>query len=435
MSLMGASLAMNSEQQFLIRNRTYTAGDPRVQVALAEIYGSAERPRCLCVAGGIDMYVAKLDQYVIKRMPDSGCRHHPSCPSFEPEPGSSGLAELLGDAVVERSPEVIEVYLDFPLSRVSGRPAPCTSAEFVGDVLASRRRISLRALVHLLWERAGFHRWAPAMHGKRSWLVLRHHLLHAASDLRAKGAPLRDCLFLPEAFKQEQQALHSERCRTHLAQLHQVDDDNRFRMMVLIGEFREVESTGYGRRVWIKHLPECPLLIDEKTWARAERVYAPQFEARSAEGRRGLRLVMVALIYARREGVYQIDTLSCMLTTDQWIPVDGVDEYALVQQLTERGRRFLKPLRYDAKSTAVYPNVLLLDTGPFPTKMHVISVFADPKNRAAIERAIKEAQSPTWAWTTSDPMPAFPPLNAVTAARATATTKRRVSVPVVFSSE
>ena len=43
MSLMGASLAMNSEQQFLIRNRTYTAGDPRVQVALAELYGSAVR--------------------------------------------------------------------------------------------------------------------------------------------------------------------------------------------------------------------------------------------------------------------------------------------------------------------------------------------------------------------------------------------------------
>ena len=33
--------------------------------------------------------------------------------------------------------------------------------------------------------------------------------------------------------------------------------------------------------------------------------------------------MMAAPIYAKREHVYQVDTLSMMLTTDSWIPLEG----------------------------------------------------------------------------------------------------------------
>jgi hypothetical protein len=39
----------------------------------------------MCVPGGVEMYVAKHAEFVIKRMPDTGGRHHVACPSFEPE--------------------------------------------------------------------------------------------------------------------------------------------------------------------------------------------------------------------------------------------------------------------------------------------------------------------------------------------------------------
>ena len=79
--------------RFAIDGRVIGADDVQLQDALARVYQSPARPRCLCVPGGVEMYVARHRQYVIKRMPDTGDRHHPGCPSFDPDAGA--LAELL----------------------------------------------------------------------------------------------------------------------------------------------------------------------------------------------------------------------------------------------------------------------------------------------------------------------------------------------------
>jgi hypothetical protein len=68
------------------------------------------------------MYIARYHQFCVKRLPDAGHRHHPSCPSYEQPPGQSGLGEVLGDAVIECGPDRVEVRLDFPLTRRPGRP-------------------------------------------------------------------------------------------------------------------------------------------------------------------------------------------------------------------------------------------------------------------------------------------------------------------------
>ena len=73
--------------RYFIKGRTYPAADPGLQDALAQVYGSPERPRCLCVSGGIEMYIARHAEYIVKRMPDTGNLHHSTCPSFEPERG------------------------------------------------------------------------------------------------------------------------------------------------------------------------------------------------------------------------------------------------------------------------------------------------------------------------------------------------------------
>jgi hypothetical protein len=41
--------------------------------------------------------------------------------------------------------------------------------------------MSLRALLHFLYERAGFNRWYPAMEGRRNQGVLHKYLCEAAS--------------------------------------------------------------------------------------------------------------------------------------------------------------------------------------------------------------------------------------------------------------
>ncbi len=142
-------------QRFTIKGQVVDADDPRLQNALAGIYDTPERPRCLCVPGGIEMYVARHRQFVVKRMPDSGSAHHPGCPSYEPEVQQSGLGELVGEAILELEPGRVELRVDFPWTRRMGHGVPGGEPQAVSEVEVPGRRMSLRALMHFLFERAG----------------------------------------------------------------------------------------------------------------------------------------------------------------------------------------------------------------------------------------------------------------------------------------
>lgn len=96
-----------------------------------------------------------------------------------------------------------------------------------------------------------------------------------------------------------------------------------------------------------------------------------------------------------------------MLVSEHWIPVEGVHELPLINALVAQGRRFVKPLRYDARSVAGFPNALLLDVGPVPVQLHVLSPFLDAKERAAKEKAIVRGEKMAWVWSTDQPMPSL----------------------------
>jgi hypothetical protein len=96
-----------------------------------------------------------------------------------------------------------------------------------------------------------------------------------------------------------------------------------------------------------------------------------------------------------------------MLTSEQWIPIEGVYELRLIDALVAQQRRFVKPLRYDARSAAPFPNALLLDTGSSPMPLHVLSVFMNPKERAVKEKVIERVREMAWIWSTDQAMPSF----------------------------
>src|SRR6266403_3705244 len=221
------------EQRFSIEGRTYTSRDPSLQDALARVYDGPERPRCTCQRGGIEMYVAKHRLYVVKRMPDTGHQHHVTCVSYEPELGQSGLGELIGEAIIERSPELIELCVDFPLSRVPGRTTVRGAAQELADINAPRHRMSLRAVMHFLFERAGFNRWYPAMEGKRTQAVLHKHLLEAADGIQTKGVTLLERLYVPEQFHEEHKREIAERRRHKLSVLQSPADNVQFKMALV----------------------------------------------------------------------------------------------------------------------------------------------------------------------------------------------------------
>ena len=337
-------------QRFAIGGRLVDADDPQLQDLLAQAYEAPGRPRCLCVAGGVEMYVAFHRHFQIKRMPETGDRHHPACPSYEPGPAMSGLGELVGEAVVQLDPARVELHVDFAWARVPGRPGVSREPAEPSEVGRTRRRMSLRALMHFLFERAGFNRWSPAMAGKRNQAVLHKYLMQAAEAMQVKGEPLSNRLYVPDA----------------------------------------------------------PLLADARTWARVQRGFAPLFEALDSDGGRGLRLMLAALIRARREHTYEIDLASLMLTSEEWIPLEGVHEAPLVRALVSQGRRFVKPMRYDARSVAGFANAILLDVGAEPVDLHVVSSFMGEAEQGAKRRAFESARARSWLWLPGEAMPVLP---------------------------
>jgi hypothetical protein len=398
---------MAEGQRFSFGGRVIDAGDPRLQELLAGIRESSTRLRCMCVPDGVEMYVAFHRQYLVKRMPDSGPRHHPTCPSFEPGPASSGLGELMGDAVVRLDGERFELHVGFAWSRSTKRTGAHGEAADVAEVGRPKRRMSLRALTHFLFERAGLNRWAPAMAGKRGQGVLHRHLMLAAEDIRVKGEALAERLYVPEPFREERKAELADRRRARLAILQARDESHP--MALVIGEFKTSEPSVAGRRIWVRHMPDAPLLAEPQTWRRIERGFSSLFEARDADGGQGLRLLLAALIRARREDTYEIELASLMLASETWIPLEGVHEAPLVRALVEQGRRFVKPLRYDARSASAFANVLLLDAGAQPVPLHVVSPFMKASDRILKDRTLEGADGAgAWVWSLEEPLPALP---------------------------
>lgn len=394
-------------QRYAIGGRVVDAEDPELQRLLAQAHEAPARPRCLCVSGGVEMYVALHRQYLVKRMPDTGHLHHPGCPSYEPGPSASGLGELAGEAIVPLDPSRVALHVDFPWECGPTKSVVHEAGDPRPEAARSRRRMSLGALTHFLFERAGFNRWVPAMAGRRHQAVLHRHLVLAAEEAQVQGEPLARRLLVPEASREDRQAEQAERRQARLAAL--APREGRHPMMVVLGEFKACEPGWTGQRVWIRHLPDTPLHLEPPVWRSLQRRGAPLFEAMDADGGHRLHLVLAALIRARGEGAYAIERASLMLASDEWIPLDGAHEVPLVRALVAQGRRFVKPLRYDARSAAAYANVLLLDAGPQPVALHLLSGFMKPADRALKERVIQATAAPVWVWATDEPMPVLPP--------------------------
>jgi hypothetical protein len=260
--------------------------------------------------------------------------------------------------------------------------------------------------MHFLFERAGFNRWSPAMEGKRNQGVLHKYLTEAAEDVLIKGGSLGDRLYVPEPFIEPRRSEAAQRRRLKLSILS--PRDGHWPLAVVLGEFKRCEDTALGKRIWIRHMPEVPLLASNRLWERIARAFGPLLEARDADTGVAVRLVVAALIRARREQTYEVESLSMMLVSEHWIPVEGVHELPLIQALVAQRRRFVKLLRYDAHSAAGFANALLTDAGPVAVPLHLLSPFMTEADRKTKERGLATNGALAWAWSTERPMPALP---------------------------
>lgn len=405
---------------YLVNGHRLSSEDPEWQQVLATAHASGTKPLCLCRPAGTPVYIARYEQFVVKRLPESGHLHHPRCSSYEQAPALSGLGELMGDAIIERTSDCMDVHLDFPLTRRVGRRAVVGDASTTkSEVTATRRRLGLRGLVQLLLHRAGFNRWSPRMQGKRTWFVVRKHLIAVAREIQTRGVRLADLLLLPEPFSLDDAAALAGRRSQLLAMLLARHGDTEIRLMLVLGELKAFSATDVDYRIVLKHMPDCALYMERKAAERFKKTFEREYEAwahqRCAEQDSQadpwrLRFLFCGLIYAKREGLYFVDTATLLLLSSTWIPLDQPNEQLLVDELVRQQRRFLKPLRFDSRQGPTFPNAVLLDTGDAETPLDILSPFMSETDRSMKTVAIARRRPPGWVWDISRDaeLPALP---------------------------
>lgn len=394
---------------YLIANVRVSGADSHLQQILARAYVDPIRPRCLCVPNGVEMYIAKYGHFMLKRMPGTGKDHAAACESYEPDPQASGLGFHLGETVLAKGPDQLEVRAAFALDRFDGRPIERGEPSEETSVSANRRALSILGLLHLVWDQAEFNRWTPAMTGKRHQGVIRKYLLEAAEKIELKGMRLSERLFVPEQFKAEDVNAIKSRREQAFAVMTMEGPSTKHRLMMLIGEIKSIEKITLGYKLLIKHMPDCPLMLDAKSGGKILKKFEPLFSLRDMH--EGVRLVAVLTIAMKGFADYRVDTMSIAMTTDTWIPIEDSFEKALADALVAARRRFIKPLRFDAPSSVTFPNFLLMDAALEPVSLNIVVPTANKTAQKAKHDLITGSPPGSWVWRVeeSPQLPALPP--------------------------
>jgi hypothetical protein len=337
-------------------------------------------------------------------MPDTGSRHAPDCPSYEPPPEVSGLGQVLGSAITE-DPATGEttLKLDFPMSKIAGRSTMPTAGADSDSVTSSGTKLSLRGLLHYLWDQAELTRWQPGFAGKRTWGTVRRHLLQAAEHKIARGDALSARLYIPEVFAVEQRdAINARR----LAQWASViaSPGKPQHLMLLIAEVKEIVPARYGFKAVVKHVPDQAFLLDEALYRRLGR----RFESALSLWGAGdyIHMVMIGTLSITASGVPAINELSLMPVTRQWLPIEDGFEKQLVEKLVADGRCFIKGLRYNLGSASALACATLTDCEGAAPLLFVLPAGVGDKS-AHLD--VGDPSAARWLWhPTDETMPSLP---------------------------
>jgi hypothetical protein len=368
------------------------------------------RPRCLCRPGaygqGIEMYVARcMEGYIVKRMPNTGSAHATDCPSYEPPTEFSGLGQLLGSAIVE-NPATGEttLKLDFSMSKLPGRSASPAAASTSSSVVTQGHKLSLRALLHYLWDQAELTHWKPGFGGRRSWFTVRKHLLRAAENKFVRDHTLKASLYIPEVFSVDQRdALHLRRAQQWARASHQEGSPQC--LMLMIAEVKEITPSRFGHKAVIKHIPDQAFMLDEQLYRRMERRFASVLSLWG--GCEDLHMVIIATFSVSDAGIPNVVELFLMPVTEHWLPIESGFEKQLVDRLASDGRSFIKGLRYDLSLSSASASATLTDCEDSAPVLFIADESVDHIGCAA---PLSDPSTPVWVWNpSSEAMPMLPP--------------------------
>ncbi|MQB07151.1 DUF1173 domain-containing protein [Agrobacterium tumefaciens] len=384
-------------RKFTIDGRVIEESSPELRVFLPQAYEQRLRPMCMCKEPPAPMYIARVeDQYLIKRMPLSGRDHDPACPSYEPPYELSGLGPLIGNAIQIDANGKADLKLDFSLTKRGPRAAPSATAETSENGIRSEpRKLSLRAMLHYLWEAGELTEWRSTWAGRRGWGRVRASLLNAAAQMTARGATLADMLFVPEVFHPEDKDGIAARRAAALKGVQAMGAGPR-KLMMIVAEVKEFSAAREGQRIVVRHMP-FPLMIEEGAWRRLAARYETELELwRSNEA---FHLIVVATFGVSAAGIAAAEEVALMVVNEHWLPFEDIHELRLLEKLSHLKRKSVKGLRFNLARDAPIVSVTLPEQKPAPVAMFIVPASAGEEYEQALAEMIETRPEITpWVW-------------------------------------
>ena len=359
-------------QRYRVLGHSVAEGD-ELQPVLAKAYAQKAQVLCECrKRTDLPLYIShRNDRYVLARWPGSGARHATACDHYEAPDYLTGMGQVRGSAILddEASGETA-LKLGFPLSRGSARLAPAALTNDKPTVKSSGQKLSMRGLLHVLWDRAELTHWHPKMAGKRSWFVVRRALLEAAASCRAKQEALPHVLFVPESFKLEEKEDIRARRRAALERVYRSRDE----MMVVVGEIKEIVSAHGAERIVLRHVGDMPFVMDPDMARRFHKRFAGElalWQAQHGSKAEQDHLVIAGSFARRREGTFDLIEVALMPVSAEWLPYETSDERYLIAKAVAEKRRFVKGLRVNLDVDTPIASLVLKDTGEEACAVHI----------------------------------------------------------------
>lgn len=395
-------------RQFTIGKQSFEEEAPELQAVLQHAHERKLRPHCRCREPAVPMYIARMDgQYLVKRMPLSGHDHDPGCPSYEPPYDLSGLGPLIGTAIqVDEKTCSAALKLDFSLSKRGGRSAPATSLDNSDRVRTETKKLSLRAMLHYLWDMGELTEWTSLWSGKRGWRRVRNSLVNAATQMTVRGGPLGDILFVPEVFHAADRQKIAARRAAMLAGI-QCSGPGPRKLMITVAEVKEFASSRNGQKMLVRHLP-FPFMIDDGAWNRLNSRYKAELEL--WQSNQAFHLIAIATFGISDTGIASIEEVALMVVNENWLPFETIHEQRLLEHLSDLRRKSIKGLRFNLSRNQPIACVTLPEPRPTPVAMYIVPAGADEGYEQALAAMIEARPEMTpWIWRVADgDMPQLP---------------------------
>ncbi|ETR92843.1 hypothetical protein M214_4173 [Acinetobacter baumannii CI86] len=357
------------------------------------------------------MYIAKINEsYILKRMPKTGGRHSPVCLSFEPPEELSGLGEVQGQAIQENPEDgTTNLKLDFSLTKMPGKAPPAPSGADSDSVRTDGKKLTLRGLLHYLFEEAKLNYFNPDI-PKRNWYTVRKALLNASDSKIAKRASLTDNLYIPETYNDQKKKEIIARRNEKMAHMNTGKASQN--LMILIGIVKEISEARYDFKMVIKHCPDFHFFMNKDLHKRIFKRFQEDLELWGAH--ENSQLITISTFTRGISGVANLEEVSLIVVNEQWIPYENMYEYDLINEMIRENRPFIKGLRYNLDRKKPLSSLVALDTLPVPTAMYIIPAAQSHTYKESVVNLIEASEYEGWIWEAEMAMPDLPKLGLLT---------------------